>query len=216
MLKEVRVKAQKKNYAFVGYGIPDYKYVIDKKEAIKKKNVAYLIEDECFGVIAPDFVMNSYQYFYLNSTTGILIDGFLAIEENELLAIAPEDVLKIEVTSGVVVDALYGKSRVISVFTNGNRSKLVYDRLHAVKVNIDGFYTPRVFYSPTPDQAELDYKLEVRNTLYWNPYVHPDKTGNATVNYYNTKVETKVKVALEGITATGIPVVKNTYYTIKK
>lgn len=56
----------------------------------------------------------------------------------------------------------------------------------------------------------------MRNTLYWNPFVHPDATGNANLTYYNTKVETKVKVALEGITATGIPVTKKVYYTIKK
>ena len=121
-----------------------------------------------------------------------------------------------KVRDGIVVEAIYDKSKVISVFTNGNRSKLVSKRPHSVQLKIDGFYTARVFYSPTPEQAEFDNKVSVRNTLYWNPYVHPDKTGNATVNYYNTKGETKVKVALEGITATGIPVVKNAYYTIKK
>ena len=42
------------------------------------------------------------------------------------------------------------------------------------------------------------------------------KPADVNVSYYNTKVETKVKVALEGITATGIPVVKTTYYTIQK
>lgn len=46
--------------------------------------------------------------------------------------------------------------------------------------------------------------------------MHPDKTGSTTVNYFNSGVETKVKVNLEGITSNGIPVVKNIYYTIKK
>ena len=79
-------------------------------------------------------------------------------------------------------------------------------------------YNARVFCAPNPEKPnlELDKKTAVRNTLYWNPYVHPDKTGNANMSFFNTKVETKVKVALEGITAAGIPVVKNTYYTIKK
>lgn len=131
-----------------------------------------------------------------------------------MLSISPEDVLKIEITSGFLVQALYNKNTVISIFTNGNRNKTDH-RLHSIKKKIDGFYTARVFYSPNPEQAELDNKLAVRSTLYWNPEVRPDKTGNATVNYYNTKVETKVKVALEGITATGIPVVKNVYYIIK-
>jgi hypothetical protein len=62
----------------------------------------------------------------------------------------------------------------------------------------------------------LDSKVAVRNTLYWNPYVHPDKTGSVSLNYYNSSVETKVKVLLEGITGSGIPVVKKAYYTINK
>lgn len=215
MLDEVEIKAKKK-YASVLYGIPDYRYMIDKKEARKVINIAELIEDECRGVIAPYFAIEYYKYFDRDSGVGIVIDGFLASEENEMLSIAPEDVLKIEIANGDVVDAIFGKYRVISIFTNGNRSKLVHKRPHSVQLKIDGFYTARVFYSPTPEQAELDNKVSVRNTLYWNPYVHPDKTGNATVNYYNTKGETKVKVALEGITATGIPVVKSIYYNIKK
>jgi hypothetical protein len=215
MLDEVEIKAKKK-YTSVLYGMPDYRYMIDKKEARKLINIAELIEEECRGVIAPNFAMDYFKYFDRDSGIGIVIDGFLASDQNELLSISPEDVLKIEIASGIVVDAIYDKSKVISVFTNGNRSKLVSKRPHSVQLKIDGFYTARVFYSPTPEQAEFDNKVSVRNTLYWNPYVHPDKTGNATVNYYNTKGETKVKVALEGITAAGIPVVKSVYYTIKK
>ena len=87
-----------------------------------------------------------------------------------------------------------------------------------MKQEIEGFSTARIFYSPDSEKPnpDLDNKSAVRNTIYWNPYVHPDKTGEASVDYYNTKVETKVKVALEGITGNGIPVVKTTYYTIKK
>ncbi|MFV5695716.1 hypothetical protein ACM55G_09805 [Flavobacterium sp. LB3P122] len=107
---------------------------------------------------------------------------------------------------------------IIAVYTKPRTKPFEKGGFHSIKKEIDGFYTARVFYSPNPEQAQtaLDNKAEVRNTLYWNPYVHPDKTGNASVSYFNTKVETKVKVALEGITVAGIPVVKNTYYTIKK
>jgi hypothetical protein len=151
-----------------------------------------------------------------NNKPLILIDGNEANEAGELLGISPEDILKIEVTSGNVIKTLYGRSKVISIFTNGNRNKAAMGSLQSIKMEIDGFYMGRVFYSPTPEQAELDNIASVRNTLYWNPEVRPDEKGNANVSYYNTKVETKVKVALEGITATGIPVVKNIYYTIKK
>ena len=36
------------------------------------------------------------------------------------------------------------------------------------------------------------------------------------VNYFNSEVETNIKLTLEGLTANGIPVVVKSYYTIKK
>ena len=148
-----------------------------------------------------------------------MVDGFQAVEGNQLLLVPQEDVIKIEVVSGYHIKALYGKGTLISIFTNaknGQRTKKV--PVYSIKQEIEGFYTARVFYSPNLEKPnlELDKKAAVRNTIYWNPYLHPDKTGNASVNYFNTNVETKVKVALEGITGSGIPVVKSIYYTIKK
>jgi hypothetical protein len=219
ILDEVEIVSKKKKYAPVSYGMPDYKYIIDKKEAKKLNNTAELIEEQCVGVIPANFSMEINSYFDRESGRGlILIDGNEANEAGELLGISPEDVLKIEVASGYVVNALYGKSQVISIFTNGNRNKTIPESFHSIKQPVEGFYTARVFYVPNPEQLELlqDNKTAVRNTIYWTPNIYPDKTGNATISFFNTKVETKVKVALEGITATGIPVVKNTYYTIKK
>lgn len=113
-------------------------------------------------------------------------------------------------------EAPYG---VIAIWTKpltGNQH--TKNSLSSINKKIEGFYTARTFYSPDPKKLdlELDNMTAVRNTIYWNPYVHPDKTGNTNVNFYNTKIQTKVKVAIEGITAAGIPVVKNIYYDIKK
>lgn len=221
ILNEVEVVSKKKKNTAVPYGVPDYRYMIDKNEAKKLNNTAELIEEQCVGVIPPNFSMEINSYFDDspgNTKPIILIDGNEANEAGEVLGIAPEDVLRIEVASGYVVEALYGKFTVISIFTNGNRNKAIPESFHSIKKEIEGFYTARVFYSPNPEKPnlELDDKASVRNTLYWNPNIYPDKTGNSNVSYYNTKVETKVKVALEGITASGIPVVKTTYYTIKK
>ncbi len=109
---------------------------------------------------------------------------------------------------------------IISIITNGNKGNQPKKgpSSQSIKKEIEGFYTARVFYQSNPEKPnlDLDVKNAVRNTVYWNPYVHPDKTGNVNVSYYNIKAQTKLKVALEGITATGIPVVKNTYYVIKE
>jgi hypothetical protein len=216
MLKEVEVKAKKKNINPF-YGVPDYSFKVDKKEANKFYNFIDYLEETLRGVVTVN-----YDSIVAKDATelpfALLIDGFQAVDGTQLLLVSPDEALRIEVVSGMHIEALYGKRTLISIFTNaknGQRTKIV--PVYSIKQEIEGFYMARVFYSPDPEKpdVELDKKAAVRNTIYWNPYVHPDKSGNASVNYYNTKVETKVKVALEGITGSGIPVVKNAFYSIK-
>ncbi|GGA70907.1 hypothetical protein GCM10008015_09540 [Flavobacterium palustre] len=237
ILKEVVIKSKNKFVRPVFYGVADYSYTAD--ESTKKLTTIYDVLDKVPGVVVVDrsvYVIGASVIgvgardetpegeLIPDKTPLILIDGSPMIDARELDWILPNDVEKIDVIQSSIVKDLFILEKetdgsVISIFTNGNRgNKSKKDPFHSIKKEIEGFYTARIFYSPDPEKPnpELDKNAAVRNTIYWNPYVHPDETGNASVNYYNTKVETKVKVALEGITANGIPVVKNTYYTIKK
>ncbi|MFA9189113.1 hypothetical protein AAGV33_11345 [Flavobacterium sp. FBOR7N2.3] len=221
ILKEVVVKNKSKNNVIVPYGVPDYRFVADA--TTKKLTTIYDVLDKVPSVQVVDrgvTILGEH-----NLPPLILIDGYQMLETNELDWISPNDVVKIDVVRGGEIAQLFILENpetvggVISIFTNGNRgNKPKKVPVYSVKQELEGFYTARVFYSPDPEKpdVELDKKAAVRNTIYWNPYVHPDKTGNTTVNYFNSGVETKVKVALEGITGSGIPVVKNIFYTIKK
>ncbi|MBP0902923.1 hypothetical protein ACFSKN_07875 [Mariniflexile gromovii] len=133
-----------------------------------------------------------------------------------------DDVIKIEYDNSAVSTMIYGnqaRNGVISITLKGtgdyDSSKKVF---HSLKQQIEGFYNAREFYSFNSEKPslELDNREKVRNTVYWNPYMHPDATGVSEASYYNTEVETNIKVSLEGITATGIPVVVHATYTIEK
>lgn len=218
ILDEVKIVAKKKSLPPVFYGIADNSYVPDESVATFT-DIFQLIEQNIPGVVATD---DSVRFTRFEGAPLFIIDGFEAVDRGQVSFIQPEDVLKIEAVKGATATAYYGEKAangIISIFTKANTGQHAKKEVfHSIKKDIDGFYTARVFYVPDsakPNQ-ELDNQTAVRNTIYWNPYVHPDKEGNSTLNYYNTKVETKVKVALEGITATGIPVVKNIFYTIKK
>ncbi|MFL9829471.1 TonB-dependent receptor plug domain-containing protein [Flavobacterium sp. ST-87] len=218
ILDEVKIVSKKKSLPPVFYGIADNSYVPDESVATFT-DIFQLIEQNIPGVVATD---DSVRFTRFEGAPLFIIDGFVAIDRGQVSFIQPEDVLKIEVVKGATATAYYGEEAangIISIFTKANTGQHAKKEVfHSIKKDIDGFYTARVFYAPDPAKPnpELDNQAAVRNTIYWNPYVHPDKEGNSTLNYYNTKVETKVKVALEGITSNGIPVVKNTYYTIKK
>ncbi|WP_281299201.1 hypothetical protein [Flavobacterium limnophilum] len=213
VLKEVVIIAPKKNPAItrVPYINPSYTYKADKNTA-SYYNVYDVIQD--FRHSANSGMERMYAFtedgFFDDPAEGYFIDGNAATFA-EVYAISPYEIEQID----FVDDPNFGG---IYIYTNRykNLGKPQKASFHSIKKEIDGFYVARVFYSPNPEQSELDNKLAVRNTLYWNPFVHPDATGNASLSYYNTKVETKIKVALEGITATGIPVTKKVYYTIKK
>ncbi|MFV5690988.1 hypothetical protein ACM55K_03065 [Flavobacterium sp. LT1R49] len=216
VLDEVKIVAKKKNQTPVFYGIPDNSYVPDESVATFT-DIFDLIAQKIPGVISYD---DSVRFMRFDGEPLFLLNGNTAFK-TEIDFIQPSDVEKIDALKGAQATMFYGAEAangIIAVYTKPGTKPYEKGGFHSIKKEIDGFYTARVFYSPNPEQpqTELDNKADVRNTLYWNPYVHPDKTGNASVSYYNTKVETKVKVALEGITAAGIPVVKNTYYTVKK
>ncbi|WP_157499563.1 Plug domain-containing protein [Flavobacterium commune] len=226
VLKEVVVTAPKKNSAVVLYGVPDYSYVPDEKA--KEFISIYDVLDKVPGLLVIDTTVSiPGEGDKENASPLILIDGYPILEISQLLMVSPYEIEKIDVIRGGELAMLYilnsevnGSAGAISIFTNRykNLGKPNKNPLHSIKKEVEGFYTTRIFYSPDPEKPnpELDKIAAVRNTIYWNPYVHPDKTGNVTVNYYNTKVETKIKVALEGITGSGIPVVKNAFYTVKK
>lgn len=213
ILDEVSIVAKKKSKSKASFGIPEYSYVADADIATFN-DIFELIVQKIPGVIPFEDTVSFTRY---NAQPLFVLNGNTAFKE-EISVIRPEDVEKIDVIKGVQATMFFGEEAAngfIAIYTKPNTGKSKSrESFHSIKQQIEGFYTERVFYVPNPEQA--DNKVAVRNTLYWNPFVHPDKTGNANVSYYNTKVETKVKVALEGITATGIPVVKNTYYTIKK
>lgn len=216
VLEEVSIVSKKKNKLVGVYGIPENTYVPD--ESVNTyTSIFELIEQKVPGVTIEG---ESIRFTRNQNPVLILIDNM--VDNTGLLTfIMPQDVLKIESIRGSQAATFYGEqgaNGIISIFTNPNKTLKQKDYFNYVKQDIEGFHTARVFYTPKTEQEllTLDNIETVRNTLYWNPYVHPDKAGNASVNYYNTKVETKVKVALEGITATGIPVVKKVYYTIKK
>nr|WP_315202644.1 hypothetical protein [uncultured Flavobacterium sp.] len=218
ILKEVTISSKKKSGRPSMLGLPEFSYVADKSTA-EFTDIYQLIQQRVPGVTVDIDVVRFTRY---EGSPLFIIDGIEVIDNLQVGYIIPADVMKIEAVKGTQSTAFYGNAAangVIAITTKGNTGQQPKkETFHTIKQDLDGFYTARVFYVPNPEKPnlDLDRKATVRNTLYWNPYVHPDKTGGISLSYYNIGVETKVKVALEGITGTGIPVVKKTYYTINK
>ncbi len=218
VLDEVVINAKKKEEGPTSlYGTADNTFVVDENTQ-HFSDVYQLIQFAIPGVTA--FGGNVSFARYAGRPAYIMIDG-MEWDASNLGSINVDDIAKIEAFKGPSaaifggrggngVILIYSKEGVISTST-----KTVF---HSIAQEIEGFYDARQFYSPDLEKPsfEMDNSNAIRNTLYWNPYVFPDETGESQNTYYNSAVETRVKISLEGITAAGIPVVVKTYYTVEK
>lgn len=80
-------------------------------------------------------------------------------------------------------------------FPDGSRQLTYRDRRYV----LDGFAYPAAFYSPdysnqVPSEVQKDY----RRTLYWNPDLKLDRSGEATITFYNNSRTTHLSVEAEG------------------
>lgn len=220
VLDEVEIIAKKKNKNDIPslYGNPDRSFVIDDKTPYFS-DIYQLIQYAIPGVstIGQKVAFNRYG----GPQAHVIIDG-IPLEPAFLTNIQVNDVAKVEAMNGpsTAIFGTKGANGVILIYTKrGEVSIKEKETFHSIQQKMEGYYDARVFYSPDMDHTsdfEMPTNEAIRNTLYWNPYVHPDETGSIQMHYYNSEVETQVKVALEGITATGIPIAVKTYYTIEK
>lgn len=216
VLDEVELFGKKKEKYPSLYGPADHTYVPDEKTP-SFSTIYQLIQFTIPSVIVNGSSVGFNRY---NGPAYIIIDGTPSLQE-DLEFIHPDDIAKIESMNGAST-AIFGSkggNGVILIYTKegaiNKKSKTVF---HSITQEIEGFYDARKFYSPDLEKPnfDIDNSNDIRNTLYWNPYVRLNETGVSQDIYYNSGVETQIKVNLEGITVSGIPVVVKTYYTIEK
>ena len=68
-----------------------------------------------------------------------------------------------------------------------------------------GYQTPAEFYAPAyaTEKARRSMVPDYRTTLYWNPTVKLDDTGQAIVEFYTSDAPADYDITIEGITQTG-------------
>ncbi|MFD1615793.1 TonB-dependent receptor plug domain-containing protein [Gelatiniphilus marinus] len=217
VLEEVEIIGKKKKETPSLYGRADRTYVFDEKTP-QFSTIQQLIQFTIPGVITFGGSVGFNRYN--GRPAHIIIDGVPSIQE-DLDFIQPSDVAKIESmnSSSAAIFGSKGANGVIIIYLKeGVVNKRVKKVFHSITQEIAGFYDARQFYSPdleNPDPT-MDNRNAIRNTLFWDPYVHPNESGVYFSSYYNSAAETRVKVTLEGITASGIPVVVKTHYNVEK
>lgn len=72
-------------------------------------------------------------------------------------------------------------------------------------IQLLGYQKPAAFYSPKYEtcQQQANGLPDLRTTLYWNPAVHTDELGKASLEFYTGDSETSFSVLVEGVTDDG-------------
>jgi len=107
---------------------------------------------------------------------------------------------------------------VVSVITKPvddrkNQEKPIF---HSVNKIIKGYDVPRIFYSPDHSSGSDSQKMpDLRSTLFWEPDITVTNNEDFYLNYFNSDNSGTVKIIVEGITSTGIPVTGKVEYVIE-
>jgi hypothetical protein len=227
--KKVDFQAQKVENIRMLYNKPDNEVIVTAKYS-GYKNVFEVLKGRTSGVIVTGDgpyrirIRGSNSYSIKNNPL-ILIDGldvssgrldpYEALNTLPLSYVDRIDVLKSAGETGAY--GVRGANGVISIITKtGDAIPPSKPENHSLSTKISGYDAARVFYSPKHSHSsESAFQPDLRTTLFWEPDIIIKSDKSLSVKYFNADNSAKIKVTVEGITNTGIPITAGTEYEIK-
>lgn len=135
----------------------------------------------------------------------VLVDGVPMYDLEKVLSINSRDIEKID----VLISKYYISGNVLEgilhfVSKKGNLGMIDLEK-YVFRQEYDLLQNNSEFYSPDNSSGDLknDHLPDFRNTLYWNPDLHTDKTGKATVGFYSSDESGEYTITVEGMTRDG-------------
>ena len=122
-------------------------------------------------------------------------------------------ILELVLYPGVILDPLLHLCSIEQRFKG-------YGKLDDIQTDVypsGGYQEPVAFYSPKYDKGNKDNALipDFRSTLYWNPSLQTDSSGECDFLFYSADKATTYKVVIEGLTEEGEMVYETREFEIK-
>jgi|WetSurMetagenome_2_1015567.scaffolds.fasta_scaffold00535_5 hypothetical protein len=135
----------------------------------------------------------------------VLVDGVPVYDLEKVLSINSKDIDKIDVLMEKYLisdNVLEGILHFVS--KRGNLSVIDLDR-SVFRQEYEILQNKKEFYSPdySADSLKNNRIPDFRNTLYWNPDLHTDKTGKTTTGFFTSDESAEYMITVEGITPDG-------------
>ncbi|HMJ71202.1 MAG TPA: carboxypeptidase-like regulatory domain-containing protein [Cyclobacteriaceae bacterium] len=221
LLEEVEVRASRINSdkQVTHYGRPDY-VLLRKDIKDQTGSLLFALQGKIQGLMVRQVFVTTegtrwVVYLQRNATTGKRPPEVLVTVNGNVVSGTPEEVLtsiKIGTVESVELSLRsgmqYGRKGtdgILAVYTNADRSQ---ESQATTKVLVHGYSRPLVFPSPdysTPS-ARASTKEDFRSTIYWNPNIRLDETGNAKVEFFAADLKGQYKIVVEGLAVDGTPI----------
>ncbi|WP_268035602.1 carboxypeptidase-like regulatory domain-containing protein [Algoriphagus sp. PAP.12] len=133
--------------------------------------------------------------------------GSITAADN-LRTIDPRDIDRVEVVSRIVSTlGEQGKNGVIAVYLKegGNGSGPLGTKGMSM-FTIEGYQPPQSFYQVDYEQEEESMAKDIRQTLYWNPMLVTDESGNASITFFTNDNAGPMTVEIRGLSINGAPI----------
>lgn len=135
----------------------------------------------------------------------IMIDGVIINNATIIAGIDPEIVEKIDVVREIYIIGdcyFYG---IINIITKAGDFKCIPLPDYALKLHDRVFDPVRRFVTPDYSTSEIQKNRipDLRNTLYWNPSVRPDRNGKAQVVFWASDIFSDYEINIQGFSSAG-------------
>ena len=153
----------------------------------------------------------------INGSTSplFLIDGAVTTID-EILILPVFFIDRIDIIKGsTAIFGMRGGAGVIAVITRVANRIPIANESHSIRVKMSGYNEPRIFYSPhNTSKSSSAYNPDLRTTLFWEPNITLDYNKSTTLHYFNADNSSTIRITLEGITSSGIPVSTEAIYKV--
>ena len=168
--------------------------------------------EQCLqGVLMGVIFRNGTPYSTRGGMMTINLDGVF-ISSDELNTINMNDIGSIEVLRTGAYMSIYGSQSgpggviLLTSKTGDELNKARYNEPipGIVTYSPIGYGKIRAFYSPQYDDPKTNQAVaDQRSTIYWNPNIVTDKSGNASFDYFNAGSKGTYRVIIEGMDVDG-------------
>jgi len=195
------------------YGQPDV--VIKTKDipaASSYTNILQLLQGRVAGVMVSGNPIDMQVQIRGQGTPLFVVDGIPMSDASFVNTIPVTDVESVEVLKGPSA-AIYGSrggGGVIAIFTKRGNPDYDYSNdppsPSMQSYRMPRYYQARQFYAPAYTNNRNANIPDFRSaTLYWNPTIRTDASGQTTVSFYTSDEGGPFRLTLEGLSVAGSP-----------